>query len=451
MMQRSYKVLFVAMSGVRVVNQELLNTGLTLPGFVDRSKVIASLPSLGLITLAAHTPNHWEVAYTEVDAMDEDTTSRLLNYSADVIAFSATTARINDTYQLSQQIRNQGTTTVIGGLHVSALPEEAMNYTDCVVQGEGETIWEVLLQDFQRDQLKPLYSSITDPGFAVKFSETKVPRFDLLGISNYNRITLQTTRGCPRECNFCAASRTISSYKKKPIGQIRKELEAIFENCSKPFIELADDNTFVDKEWTRKLLTLFKEYKFPWFTETDISIAYDEELLDLLHESRCLQVLIGLETIDGETLKKVDRGQWKYRQLENYDSAINAIQSHGISVNGCFVFGFDSDTRETFERTKHYILNSPLAEVQITLLTPFPGTSLYDEFKQQDRLISPNYWDKCTLFDVCFQPKNFTVEELQQEFLDLMSAVYSDEQVNRRKKIFQKTVFKRPVRKRTMA
>jgi len=435
---KEYKVILIAMSGVRVVNEKLFKTGLTLPGFVDRSKVIASLPSLGLLTLAAHTPENWEVIYKELDTYAEDDIVALLNEEPDIIAFSTFTARIYETYELSARFRKNGITVVIGGLHVSALPNEAKNHADVIVQGEGEIIWEVLLNDYEHNSLKPLYSSFSEPKYVFHLKDSKVPKYELLDIANYNRLTIQTTRGCPHHCNFCAASRTISTYKKKPIKLIKKELDKIFSIWDQPFIELADDNTFVDKKWSKKLLKLFANYKMRWFTETDISIAYDDELLELLAKANCSQVLIGFESINSDSIKSLDKG-WKFKQFENYTKAIDKIQSYGISVNGCFILGFDSDTKETFIETEKFIKESKLSDVQITLLTPFPNTDLYKQLEKEGRLL-PTNWDKCTLFDVTYVPKNFTVAALENEFQKLMTNLYTDDLVKKRKIRFKQTM-----------
>ena len=241
-------------------------------------------------------------------------------------------------------------------------------------------------------------------------------------------------------CSFCAASRTISAYKKKPIDQIERELNKIFEFWDRPFIELADDNTFVDKIWSKQLLKLFSTYKMKWFTETDISLAYDDELLKLLAHSNCVQVLVGFETSTAKGLKGIDRNNWKYNQFDNYLRSIDKIQSYGISVNGCFILGFDTDTKETFKETEQFIKESNLSEVQITLLTPFPGTDLYKQLKQEDRLLPGNCWDKYTLFDVNFIPKNFSPEELETSFQDLMTNIYSASTVKERKNKFKQTL-----------
>lgn len=428
------------MSGVRVNNQKLLDLGLTLPGFVERSKVIASLPSLGLLTLAAHTPLHWEVIYRELDNYTEEEIESIINEKPDIIAFSSLTARIKETYKLADRFRKKGICVVLGGLHASAMPYEAQKYVDCVIQGEGEIIWEKLLEDYEKNSLKTLYSSIENKDYIFRLKHSKIPKYELLDISKYNRLTIQTTRGCPLHCSFCAASRTISSYKKKPIELIEKELIQILEVWEKPFIELADDNTFVDKIWSKKLLRLFSKYDIKWFTETDISVAYDDELLELLAQSNCAQVLIGFETTNRNRLKGIDRNNWKYKQFDNYLKAIDKIQSYGISVNGCFILGFDTDTKETFKETELFIKESNLSEVQITLLTPFPGTDLYKQLKQENRLLKENDWDKCTLFDVTYIPNNFTVKELEANFQGLMQNVYAVDVVKERQKKFRQVL-----------
>ena len=212
---KDYKVVLISMSGIRVYNKKLVKLGLTLPGFVERSKVIASLPSLGLLTLAAHTPDNWEIVYKEIDEYDETDINEIISLKPDIIAFSSLTARINETYLLADIFRKSGIMVAIGGLHVSALPEEAKKHADVVIQGEGEFIWETLVKDFEKKQLKNLYSSLTQQEFIFHLSSSRIPKYDLLDITRYNRLTIQTTRGCPLHCNFCAASRTISSYKKK--------------------------------------------------------------------------------------------------------------------------------------------------------------------------------------------------------------------------------------------
>lgn len=423
------------MSGVRVHDQELLSLGLTLPGFVERSRVIASLPSLGLLTLAAHTPPHWEVRYREYDELPKDAAAQITEQGFGVVALSSLTARIEEAYALADQLRALGVLVIMGGLHVSALPHEAMPHCDIVVKGEGESVWPDVLADIERGAWQPLYAS--SRASALPHA---VPRYDLLDLERYNRLTVQTTRGCPLHCSFCAASRTISPYRKKPMEQIQRELESVLALWPRPFIELADDNTFVDKAWSRDLVRLLAEYPLRWFTESDISLADDEELLRLFGRSGCAQVLIGLESAASESMRDVDTRDWKSRRHGEYADRVKRIQDHGISVNGCFIIGFDQDGPDIFERTLDYIDSMELSEVQITVLTPFPGTQLRERLTTENRLLPEATWSQHTLFDLTFKPARMSVDEMKEGFRHLMREVYSDSRVARRRKTFQQSI-----------
>lgn len=437
------RLLLVAMSGVRVFDTELLSLGLTLPGFVERSRVIASLPSLGLLTLAAHTPASWEASYREYDELPADAARSIAEEGFAVVALSSLTARIDEAYALSRELRSLGVLVIIGGLHASALPHEAAQHCDIVVKGEGELVWPQILTDLGRGEWQPLYDSAT-AGLTSRFhDEQPVPRYDLLELDRYNRLTLQTTRGCPLHCSFCAASRTISPYRKKSLEQVRRELEAILALWPRPFIELADDNTFVDKVWSRELVALLADHPVKWFTESDISLADDEALLRLLGRSGCAQVLIGLESASPDSMRGLDTRDWKSRRHRDYTDKVRRIQDHGISVNGCFILGFDQDGPDIFQRTLDYIDSLELAEVQITLLTPFPGTSLRQRLEKECRILEDACWSQYTLFDLTFQPARMSVDEMKTGFRSLMREVYADERVARRRKIFQHCIRQR--------
>jgi radical SAM superfamily enzyme YgiQ (UPF0313 family) len=429
------RLLFLAMSGVRVRDPGLLALGLTLPGFVERSKVIASLPSLGLLTLAARTPDDWDIAYREYDELPENAAESIRDEGFGVVAISSLTARIPETYRLAGELRAAGILVILGGLHVSALPEEAAAHADIVVQGEGEPVWETVLRDVKKGNHLPVYASVDIPSPSHFTPGQPVPRYDLLDPSRYNRLTLQTTRGCPLHCSFCAASRTISPYRKKPISQIQRELEAILDIWPEPFIELADDNTFVDKRWSRELIALLSDYPIRWFTESDISLAGDPALLEALARSGCAQVLIGLESANPGSVRGIDTRNWKHRRHSAYRESVRTIQDHGITVNGCFILGFDHDDASIFASTLECIDSLGLAEVQITLLTPFPGTSLRQQLVEENRLLPGKDWEHHTLFDLTFRPARMSVDELHEGFRSLMRQTYSEERVRHRKSI----------------
>jgi len=432
------------MSGVRVWDPELRALGLTLPGFVERGRVIASLPSLGLLTLAAHTPPHWEVVYREVeDLAGVDFTG------FDLVGISSLSARIHDAYALADRIRTAGVPVVLGGLHASALPEEALSHATAVVQGEGERAWPRLMADFEAGALRPLYSSIADPSLWHDLAEARVPRFELLDPARYDRLTLQTTRGCPRDCSFCAASRTLSGFKTKPIAQLRRELDALVRIWPRAFVELADDNTFAAKGWARDLVRTLGEYALRWFTETDLSVAEDPDLLEAIAGAGCAQLLIGLEAVLPSALRGLDGRNWKAAQAERAAESVRRIQSFGIPVNGCFMLGLDGDDRGAFERILDFVEASGLCDVQITLLTPFPGTPLFQKLRADGRLPRSAYWEQCTLFDLTFSPLGMTAAQLRDGFRDLMERLYCADAAARRRSRWRSVVRARTSSKET--
>ncbi|HSH93029.1 MAG TPA: radical SAM protein, partial [Roseimicrobium sp.] len=283
---------FIAMSGVRAQNPELLAAGLTLPGFIERSQVIASLPSLSLLTLAGLTPGRFDVEYHEIADL-KSLPSMPVHF--DLIALTSLSAQIFDAYKVADHYRALGIPVVMGGLHVTSLPLEAAVHCTSVVIGEGEPVWMQVLSDFERGHLEPTYQS-ANPGM-YPLDEAPMPRFDLLNPEKYNRITVQTSRGCPHKCEFCASSIQLTSrYKLKPVEKVIAEIRAIKRIWDRPFIEFADDNSFVNREHYKRLLREMAKEHLRWFTETDIRVAEDDELLALMRAAGCQQVLIGLES-----------------------------------------------------------------------------------------------------------------------------------------------------------
>src|SRR6185312_6582623 len=269
--------------------------------------------------------------------------------------------------------------------------------------------------------------------------DAPMPRFNLLDPAKYNRITVQTSRGCPHHCEFCASSILLTSrYKLKPVEKVIAEIREIKKIWARPFIEFADDNSFVHREHYRQLLRALVKEKVRWFTEADINVAKDEELLGLMRDSGCQQILIGLESPRKTSLNGVElHANFKMRQRDNYIAAIQKIQSYGVTVNGCFILGLDGDTPEVFDEVFHFVRESGLYEVQVTFLTAFPGTPLYQRLKQEGRIIRDGAWELCTLFDINFRPKNMSVEQLQNGFLNLVKRLYSAGETSERRHKFK--------------
>lgn len=427
----------IAMSGIRVCDIELLQLGLTLPGFVERSKIIASLPSLGLLTLAGMTPSRHSCQYHEIDDLRKIDS---LPDGFDLVAISSYTAQMPEAYEVADSYRARGVKVVLGGLHVTALPDEAIRHCDAVVTGEGESSWLEVLEAAEAGLLKQRYHG----GDAHDMAESPMPAFQLLDPAKYNRLTVQASRGCPFQCEFCASSVLLSPrYKQKPADRVLEETDEICKLWPRPFIEFADDNAFVNAPYWKKLLTELRSREVHWFAETDLSVHEDDELLSLMHESGCAMVLIGLESSTKEALAGLElKSNWKQNQWSKYRDAIRKIQSHGIRVNGCFVLGLDEHKPDIFDDVFEFARGTELFDVQITYQTPFPGTPLYQRLKRENRLLHDGAWERCTLFDINYLPRHMTVEELRNGFHRLAKRLYSEEMTLWRRENFKRHYFR---------
>ncbi len=435
------KIGLLAMSGVRAHDPELLRLGLTLPGFVERSKVVASLPSLGLLYLAARTPPGHVIAYYEAEG-DGHEPAEL--YACDLVAISTFSAQVFEAYAIADRLRAVGVRVAMGGLHVTALPDEAARHADYVIVGEGENVWPAVVEAAARGEGPRRFDAKDFP--PVDVASLPVPRYDLLGDQRaYNRFTVQTSRGCPWRCDFCASNVMLGRpYRKRPVEHIVRDIEAIAQLRDRPFIEFADDNTFVDKPWGKELCRRLAPLKLKWFTETDISVADDAELLELMREAGCRQVLIGLESPQPDALRGVEmRADAKARWAPRYLERLRRIQDHGITVNGCFILGLDGHTPAIFDQVFEFALQVPLFDVQVTVLTAFPGTPLYTRMLREGRILEPGRWDLCTLFDVNFAPLGMTAGQLRAGIHSLAERLYNGQSTEQRRQPFFKRVRRR--------
>lgn len=428
------KIGFYAMSGVRVCDPELMAVGLTLPGFVERSEVIASLPSLGLLTLAGMIDDRDEAIYRDVETGQDPP----LDETLDLVVVSSLSAQAFDAYRLADRYRSIGRSVVMGGLHATVLPEEALEHVDAVAVGEGEVVWPKMLDDARRGRLGGIYRAA---GREFDLADAPMPAFHLLDMARYNRITVQTTRGCPHRCDFCASSILLTGrYKCKPVGKVLAEVDAVIARWPRPFIEFADDNSFVNRRYWKELLPELAKRRVRWFTETDVSVAEDDQLLALMRKAGCAEVLIGLESPEALGLDGLEvLNNWKLKRLPRYGEAVRRIQSHGIRVNGCFVLGRDGHGPDIFDRVYDASREYGLYDVQITLSTPFPGTPLHDRLRRQGRLTHDGQWDRCTLFDLNFVPDGMTTHELVTGFRRLAGRLYGETETRRRRERFNRT------------
>lgn len=428
------KIGLISLSGIQVRDRELLESGVNLPGIVERSRTIASLPNLGLLILGGMTTPQHQVKYMDVPSSSQVSH---LDRDFDLVTISSYSAQIKEAYQIADYFRQQGTKVAMGGLHVTQLPEEAAKHCDAVMVGEGELLWTELIRDLEANQLKPIYSA---RGREFDLEQAPLPAYELLTPEKYNRLTVQATRGCPLRCEFCASSLLLTErYKCKPIAKVLREIDYIKEIWKRPVIEFVDDNALINRHYWKTLLSELKTRKVRWFAETDISVSEDAELLQIMRLSGCVQILVGLESpvlagLDGLEQRK----NWKKKKMPQYLSAIRQIQSQGIRVIGCFIVGLDGHDCNIFEEIYQFAVESELFDIQITLPTPFPGTSFYSRLKREGRLLDPEAWEKCTLFDLNLQPKYMSVSELREGFMNLGFRLYEDEITRWRRTNFKK-------------
>lgn len=425
------KIGYIAMSGLRMAETGLLELGLSFPAVARRAREIEALPSLGLLTLAGMAPDRFDGEYIEVRDLNE------VPDRFDVIALSTLSATAKETYAMAARVRERGLPVILGGLHATLAPQEAINHVDAIVIGEGEPIWREVLEDLECGRLKPLYDARRYGPFDLRHAP--MPRFELLSPARYPRFTVQTQRGCPYACEFCAASMRLSpGFRVKPVEKVVAEIRRLRELFHRPFVEFADDNTFADKRHGRELMRAMAREGVRWFTETDVSVADDEDLLRMMRDAGCQQVLIGFESPRFGSLDGVERhSNWKARRTSRYLKAVETIQRHGITVNGCFIFGLDGDGPDCFDEVFRFVDESGLYDVQITYLTPFPGTPLWSRLSEEGRLLSESATERCTLFDINFQPDRMSVNELRDGFHDLTRRLYSPKFVEKRTRHFR--------------
>ncbi len=366
-----------------------------------------SLPSLALPTLAALTPMGVDVSITDENVDPIDFEERV-----DLVGISFNTPQTRRAYEIADAFRDRGVSVVLGGIHASMLPEEAARHADALVLGEADKLWPALVNDFCEGKLKERYTCSELPSL----TELVVPRWDLLKTNLYVMHPIQTTRGCPYNCDFCSVTAFSGRhYRSKPVENVIEEvktLRRITRNQGGLFF--VDDNFIANPEYTKSFLRALAplEIKF-WWGQSSIRLTQDEELLDLMAEAGCERVLIGFESLSQKNLNRMGKGG--VNKAKEYESVIEKIYSRGISIVGAFVLGFDCDDETVFENTVQFIMDHHIAFPQITILTPFPGTKLYERMEQEGRILHKD-WSKYTTSTVCFQPALMSPEFLQNGY-----------------------------------
>jgi len=355
------------------------------------------IPQLALHMLEGLTPPEHEVKIIE-----EETTPVNLDEECDLVGISCMTSNAPRAYHLSAEFRKRGKKVVLGGVHPTLLSEEASEHCDAVVVGECETVWGLLLKDIQEGRLQKIYHE------ASPSLEQFVPmKYELSANKRlFNVIPLLTTRGCPYNCEFCCVS---GLYGKKirhvPISNIVRSLE---EYDNKTYIFL-DDNIIGDPAYAKELFKAIKPFKIKWVGQSSISFVHDTEIMELAVESGCVALFFGVESVSEAQLKRMPKS---IKQVGKIEEAVRKVKRMGIHFHASVVFGFDGDTKAIFSETLDFLNRNKIGTASLNILTPYPGTRVYDQFKSEGRLLTADwkYYDHST---VVFQPQNMTPFELQ--------------------------------------
>ena len=360
--------------------------------------------------LAALTPSSWDIEILDSRVTPVDFTKKV-----DLVGITALTDEIPSAYTIADGFRKEGINVVMGGIHVSALPEEALKHADSVVIGEAEPVWMELLQDAEKGELKPIYHA---KGL-IEMNSMPVPHRELLDRKMYTSFnTLQATRGCPYNCNYCAVTAFFGKkYRTRPIADVIDEIRA-FDTRDFFFV---DDNIIGESSYAKELFRALMPLKRIWGGQATIRIAEDEELLSLYAQSGGKYAFIGFETLSQENLKNL-RKSWN--ATKRYKEAIQRIHKAGINIVGSFIFGLDEDDTTVFKETFDFIMESGIDAAQFHILTPFPGTELYNSMEKDGRIIDRN-WSKYHTGEVVFMPKKMSCDELQRGYWHIFRKTYT--------------------------
>jgi radical SAM superfamily enzyme YgiQ (UPF0313 family) len=374
------------------------------------------LMRVNLPLIAALTPpEHTITIVDEVYAPDD------LNQAVDLVGITVMTDLVPRAYQIADTYRQKGVKVVLGGIHPTILPEEALGHADAVVVGEAEGVWPQVVADAASGQLQGLYRA----GKKTELAGLPRPRRDLFP-SNQHRgsapvyIGIEASRGCPHDCEFCCSGQTMGQqYRVRPVPEVIAEIESI----DAPDFFFVDDALGLNREVGKKLFTAMIPLKRQWMGQGTVSLAEDVELLKLMRRAGCRGLLLGFESVQKGTQHEVR----KIRNLKiDFYEAMRRFHGEGFGILGAFIFGFDYENKEVFEQTYEFIIKSGLDVVQLRILTPLPGTRLYTRLFSEGRLFEPDWWLRGYPPDtLLFQPQSMTAEELISGYARLTRQTYS--------------------------
>ncbi len=366
---------------------------------------ISRFPPLNLAYVAAVTPSNWQIKIVDENLEEFEFED------ADLVGITAFSSNINRAYEIASVFRKKGIKVILGGIHASMFQDEAVKYVDTVVTGEVESIWETIVNDFEKGNLLSVYT-----GDKIDFRKTNItPRRDLLH-PEYFWQPVQTSRGCPFNCSFCSVTRYLGSeYRLRSPEDVLKELVGI----KGQYITFVDDNLVGYSEESRnRAKEIFrgmieKKLNKKWWMQTSINASDDEEVVKLAAEAGCMFVFIGFETISNSTLEQMKKGINLKTGVDNYKKVVAKFHKYGISVLGAFILGNDYESSIYYKELADFLLESGVDIFQISILTPLPGTRLMEELKDEGRIIYEDFpvdWDKYRFSYMVHEPKGLDAD-----------------------------------------
>ncbi len=380
-------------------------------GFFDKTLLTAFtiLPTLYARRIAAITPKKHSVSvinerYKKID----------FEKKYDIVHINFTTSTTHRAYEIADKFRKKNISVVLSGLHASAIPEEAKQYADSILLGSGELNWLNMLEDFEKNELKPLYQPMAyNESANIPPTNIELPGFVISG-------AIEATRGCPYQCEFCRETNIPggSYFYTRPINDVISEIKSIPQK----FLTFYDTSLTIKPDYAKLLFKQMKglNKKFSCNGNSDV-IAHDRELVKLSKEAGCVSWLIGFESTSQKTIDEMGK---KTNNVKEYAKAVKNIHDNGMVAIGCFVFGFDTDIKDVFDDTLRTIKNLEIDVADFSVLTPFPGTPLFVKLEKEGRILSKN-WSKYNMKNVVFKPRNMTPEELLKGVRKMYMEFYS--------------------------
>ena len=375
-------------------------------------------PSLALLTLANLTPKEHEVIIE-----NENVESINFDEKVDLVAITVTVDVMNRAIEIAKEFRKRSVKVVAGGIHITADPKGAYGYFDAICVGMAERIWQRILFDAQNDSLKEIYNDM----LSISGQEIVSPDYDIIDNSKYLYTNIiSTSRGCPFECDFCynSSQSVHKAYINRPIEDVIREIKTLRTR----HIMFIDDNFIGNPSWTKKFLAQIKPLGLKYNAAVTSNIVDMPDILDDLKESGCQSLFIGFESINDKAIDSVNKVQ---NSVGKYERLVEELHKRGIMINASFVFGLDEDDSSVFEKTLDWIVKNKIETVTSHILTPYPGTRLYENLHKQGRITDFDL-SKYNTANVVYRPKNMTKEELYDGYLWIYKEVYSFKNIIKR-------------------